>query len=144
LGQNLGRFHGSGLAPSAQNFNEILDPSINVQVGNFVVFCKKNSSDLKNLINRIANLKKVTVIDDEADYASPNAKVNSDRRSRINELINIVLGKEGHYIGVTATPARLDLNNTFDNDSSLWVKFPAHPLYTGQDHFFPLGFVDKA
>jgi hypothetical protein len=48
------------------------------------------------------------------------------------------LGSSGDYIGVTATPARLDLNNTFDNDSSLWVNFPPHRLYTGQDIFFPI------
>src|SRR6185437_12867776 len=42
------------------------------------------------------------------------------------------------YIGVTATPARLDLNNTFDNDNEKWVNFPPHEAYTGQDVFFPL------
>ena len=26
------------------------------------------------------------------------------------------LGEDGHYIGVTATPGRLDLNNTFKNN----------------------------
>jgi len=41
-------------------------------------------------------------------------------------------------VGVTATPARLDLNNTFSNDSQLWVNFPPHNMYTGQDIFFPL------
>ena len=41
-------------------------------------------------------------------------------------------------IGVTATPARLDLNNTFDNDNKLWIDFPPHKLYTGQDVFFPI------
>ncbi|MCE3518976.1 hypothetical protein LXJ58_29955, partial [Escherichia coli] len=33
---------------------------------------------------------------------------------------------------------RLDLNNTFQNDSHLWVDFPPHSAYTGQDVFFPL------
>jgi hypothetical protein len=78
------------------------------------------------------------VIDDEADYASPNAKVNQQARTRINELIAQLLGPRGDYIGVTATPARLDLNNTFDNDSSTWVNFPPHKLYTGQNVFFPV------
>ena len=31
LGQNLGRFQASGLAPAAQNFSEILDPSIRAE-----------------------------------------------------------------------------------------------------------------
>jgi hypothetical protein len=39
---------------------------------------------------------------------------------------------------VTATPARLDLNNTFQNDTNLWVNFPSHAAYTGQNDFFPL------
>jgi Z1 domain len=42
------------------------------------------------------------------------------------------------YIGVTATPARLDLNNTFNNNNEVWVDFPPHNEYTGQDVFFPL------
>ena len=126
LGQNLGRFHGSGLAPSAQNFMEILDPAIDVKTGPFVVFCKKN----------------IIVIDDEADYATPNSLINKKDKTPINELIENLIGESGHYIGVTATPARLNLNNTFKNDSKLWVKFPPHRMYTGQDEFFPMDIDD--
>lgn len=39
------------------------------------------------------------------------------------------------YAGVT--PARLDLNNTFDNDTWKWVNFKPHAAYVGQDFFFP-------
>ena len=138
LGQNLGRFKLSGLAPSAKNFSEILDPMIDVQNGQYVVFCKKNANDLKKLIEKIYNLDDIIVVDDEADYASPNSKINKGERTKINELITTILGKSGKYIGVTATPARLDLNNTFQNDSDSWVHFPPHHAYTGQDHFFPL------
>ncbi|PNQ96228.1 DNA helicase (plasmid) [Azospirillum argentinense] len=137
LGQNLGRFKASGLAPSAQNFSEVLDPSINLAKGQHVIFCKKNAKDLQKLSNKIGALKDVIIIDDEADYASPNGKVNRADKTRINELISDILGDSGDYIGVTATPARLDLNNTFDNDSGLWVSFPPHSHYTGQDVFFP-------
>lgn len=140
LGQNMGRFHGSGLAPSAQNFNEILDPAVDVKNGKHVIFCKKNGSDLRKLINKIGKMKGVIVIDDEADYATPNSKVNKDEKTPINELIESIIGDTGHYIGVTATPARLNLNNTLGNDSKLWVRFPAHRMYTGQDDFFPLDF----
>jgi hypothetical protein len=49
-----------------------------------------------------------------------------------------LLGENGCYIGVTATPARLDLNDTFGNDAEKWVSFPPHSKYTGQDTFFPL------
>jgi hypothetical protein len=143
LGQNLGRFHGSGLAPSAQTFKEIRDPSVNVKVGQFVVFCKKNGGDLRQLINKIDGLPGVIVIDDEADFASPNARVNKNDKTPINDLIGRIIGKTGHYIGVTATPARLNLNNTFNNDSKFWVKFRPHRLYTGQDDFFPMDFAGE-
>lgn len=138
LGQNLGRFQKSGLAPAAKNFTDILDPAVRIKGRQHVVFCKKNARDLDKLFQKIGRLTDIVVIDDEADYASPNAKVNQSVRTRINDLITKILGTRGDYIGVTATPARLDLNNTFDNDSSSWVKFPAHRLYTGQNIFFPL------
>lgn len=138
LGQNLGRFHSSGLAPSAQNFMEIVDPSIDVKAGTFIVFCKKNGNNLRDLINKIGKMPKVVVIDDEADYATPNSLINKNDKTPINDLIGRIIGNTGHYIGVTATPARLNLNNTFNNDSKLWVKFPPHRMYTGQDNFFPI------
>ena len=77
------------------------------------------------------------MVDDEADYASPNSRVNREGRTKINKLIHKLLGEHGQYIGVTATPARLDLNNTFENDSSLWVDFKPYSEYVGQDFFFP-------
>lgn len=138
LGQNLGRFQKSGLAPAAKNFTDILDPAIPIAGRQHVVFCKKNARDLDKLLQKIGRLDDIVVVDDEADYASPNAKVNQQARTRINDLITQILGTRGDYIGVTATPARLDLNNTFDNDSSLWVNFPTHRVYTGQDTFFPM------
>lgn len=143
LGQNLGRFHSSGLAPSAQNFMEILDPAIDVKAGTFIVFCKKNGNNLRDLINKIGKMERVVVIDDEADYATPNSLVNKkNEKTPINELIGNIIGNTGHYIGVTATPARLNLNNTFNNDSKIWVKFPPHRMYTGQDDFFPMNIED--
>jgi hypothetical protein len=138
LGQNLGRFQKSGLAPAAKNFTDILDPSIQIKGRQHVIFCKKNGRDLEKLLGKVGSVDGIVIIDDEADYASPNAKVNQRTRTRINGLISQLLGPRGDYIGVTATPARLDLNNTFDNDSSTWVSFPPHSLYTGQDVFFPM------
>lgn len=138
LGQNLGRFRDAGIAPTATNFTEIVDPVVKIQGQRHVVFAKKNGSDLTKVINKIGSLKRILIIDDEADFASPNAKVNSGERTKINDKITRLLSNEGTYIGVTATPARLDLNNTFDNDSGRWVNFPPHSQYTGQDVFFPL------
>ena len=138
LSQNLGRFLDSAIAPAAQNYTDILDPSINILQRRHVIFCKKNARDLEKLINKIGQFANIVIVDDEADYASPNSKINKGEKTRINDLITTLLGAHGDYIGVTATPARLDLNNTFSNDNNLWVNFPTHRMYTGQDIFFPI------
>ncbi len=138
LSQNLGRFQTSGLAPSPKNFSEIIDPAHQVKGVRHVVFCKKNARDLEKLIDKLDTLGNIVVIDDEADYATPNAKINKNDKTKINELIEKLLGIKGKYIGVTATPARLDLNNTFGNVTAKWVEFPTHERYTGQNHFFPI------
>lgn len=137
LEQNLERFLRSGLDPAPKKFNELLDPSIDLGSGTWVIFCKKNAADLQRLIAKLGRTTGRKVIDDEADYATPNSKVNQKDKTRINELVGNLLGKDGVYIGVTATPARLDLNNTFDNQNEHWIDFRTHPLYTGQDIFFP-------
>jgi hypothetical protein len=139
LTQNLKRFKASGLAPAPRNSSELLPTSGQTKRPNeLIVFCKKNARDLEKLINRIEGFNKIIVIDDEADYATPNAKVNQGTKTTINKLVDQLIGKTGFYIGVTATPARLDLNNTFNNDTEEWVNFPPHAKYTGQDIFFPL------
>lgn len=137
LEQNLARFQSSGLDPAAKKFLDILDPVHNVREGEWVIFAKKNARDLQRLTDKIGEVSGCVVIDDEADYASPNGKVNRHEKSRINELIEKLIGVDGIYIGVTATPARLDLNMTFGNDNEQWVDFPPHTHYTGQDIFFP-------
>lgn len=138
LEQNLYRFQESGLAPSPCGFAEILDPVIVIGDREWVIFCKKNVSNLTKLMQKIGHIDGKVIIDDEADYASPNAKVNKGEKTKINKLIGDLLRNTGIYIGVTATPARLDLNNTFENDHEKWVDFPAHTKYTGQNTFFPI------
>jgi hypothetical protein len=138
LGQNLGRFQRSGLAPAAKNFSEVMDPEISLKKGEWVIFCKKNAKDLQKLLDKTKSIKDKIIIDDEADFATPNSKINIGEITKINKLIGGILGKEGTYIGVTATPARLDLNNTFENNNESWVRFRPHSIYTGQDIFFPL------
>ncbi|MGH9548130.1 MAG: Z1 domain-containing protein, partial [Terriglobales bacterium] len=118
--------------------SELLQSSENQNPQGLVVFCKKNPRDLDNLIKRLKGQGKIVVIDDEADYATPNAKVNQGTKTPINELIGELIGDTGHYVGVTATPARLNLNNTLENDTAKWVRFRSHSKYTGQDVFFPL------
>ena len=138
LQQNLDRFQRSNLSPAAKNFSDVLDPDYNLTTGYHVIFCKKNASDLAKLCLKTQNIASKVIIDDEADFATPNALINKNDVTSINRFINQLISTDGIYIGVTATPARLDLNNTFDNDNERWVNFPPHSAYTGQDVFFPL------
>lgn len=137
LNQNLSRFRSAGLSPSPKQFSELPEDPKKLDGKQWVIFSKKNAKDLEKLCEALRHMKKLVVVDDEADYASPNGKVNQDDKTRINKLIYDLLGEEGHYVGVTATPARLDLNNTFDNDTWKWVTFKPHSAYVGQDFFFP-------
>ncbi len=136
LVQNLDRFKLAGLAPAPRNAADLANSPL-VPGHNAIVFCKKNAKDLEKLIAELEKSGAVAVVDDEADYATPNAKVNTNDKTRINELVSQLLGETGKYIGVTATPARLNLNNTFNNKTETWVQFRPHEAYTGQDSFFP-------
>lgn len=138
LGQNLERFQRSGLSPSPKKFSEILPPEVKIGDHQWVIFCKKNSKDLQKLIQKLDGHLDRVVIDDEADYATPNSKINKKEKSKINELTEKLIGQDGIYIGVTATPARLDLNKTHQNQNEYWIDFPPHSNYTGQDIFFPV------
>ena len=145
LDQNLSRFRSAGLDPSPKRHDEILHDEISLAKGEWIIFCKKNGSDLSKLVEKLRKAKDpVVVIDDEADYATPNAKINKegDVKTPINELVEKVLGKDGIYIGVTATPARLNLNHTFENETERWVLFKPHPDYKGRTVFFPTRLED--
>lgn len=138
LGQNLERFQRSGLSPSPKKFSEVLPPEVVIGDRQWVIFCKKNSKDLQKLMNKLHGHPDRVIVDDEADYATPNSKINQRERSKINELTGRLIGPEGIYIGVTATPARLDLNRTHQNQNEYWIDFPPHSNYVGQDTFFPV------
>ncbi|MBD8066984.1 DNA helicase [Devosia sp. PTR5] len=142
LAQNLVRFSTSGLSPAPMEAGEAIKKGLFDREA--VIFCKKNGKNLKGLLDAIRSAREngqavesLVVIDDEADFASPNSKVNSGGKTPINEYIDSLIGQDGIYIGVTATPARLNLNHTFDNKPEHWVRFPPHSKYTGQDVFFP-------
>ncbi|WP_338694745.1 DEAD/DEAH box helicase family protein [Bradyrhizobium sp. 26S5] len=124
LQQNLDRFQRSNLSPAARNFSDVIDPEYSFATGFHVIFCKKNASDLAKLNQKLERVREKVVVDDEADFATPNALINKGDVTRINALIKQLISHDGVYIGVTATPARLDLNNTFDNDNEKWVNFP--------------------
>lgn len=141
LDQSLKRFRKSGLNPSPKQFSDLPHDTKRLKGRNWVVFCKKNARDLEKLINCLRLERGLIIVDDEADYASPDGNVNKPEydKTKINRLISTLLGEDGRYIGVTATPARLNLNNTFQNESECWVDFPPHSQYVGQDFFFPVG-----
>jgi len=139
LDQSLNRFRASGLNPSPKNFGDLPHDPKRLRGREWVVFCKKNARDLEKLIELMRLESGLIVIDDEADYASPDSNVNRPEhdKTKINKLISTLIGNDGIYIGVTATPARLNLNNTFQNESEHWVDFAPHIKYVGQDFFFP-------
>ena len=139
LDQSLRRFRASGLNPSPKPFSDLPNDPRRLKGREWVVFCKKNARDLDKLNKFLRYERNFIVIDDEADYASPDGNINKPdyEKTRINSLISTLLERGGKYIGVTATPARLNLNNTFENESERWVNFAPHPQYVGQDFFFP-------
>lgn len=113
-----------------------------------IIFCRKNSRNLEKLVEATRFMKDHVIIDDEADFATPNAKINKKEITAINRLVGN-LGKldvngQGIYIGVTATPARLDLNNTYLNDSKKWVFLESHESYKGRKYFFPATEEERA
>lgn len=137
--QNLERFRKSGLSPAPKSLQEIKNSDAVKNTFKTVIFCKKNAKDLKILNERLRKIKRRVVIDDEADFATPNSKINSADQSKINKLVDELLDTDetSIYIGVTATPARLDLNNLFDTSKSDWVYFRPYPEYSGHRTFFP-------
>ena len=141
LQQNLDRFINSGVDPAPVDISGILLEYIGDKT--WIIFCKKNIRHLERLIDKLRNKSKMVIIDDEADFASPNAKVNKSKRTAINNAIHKLLGTDGIYIGVTATPARLDMNNTFDNITEDWICFDPNEDYLGKEVFFPLDFKSQ-
>ena len=133
LKQNHDRFLGSAIKPTARVATEVFENGLTSNQN--IIFCKKNIRDLRKLIESTKDKGKI-IIDDEADYATPNAKVNKDDRTAINKAIHKMINDDTTYIGVTATPARLDLNNTFETENEEWVYFRHHPDYVGKNDFF--------
>lgn len=152
LSQNYERFLDSNLIPTPRNLSDLAQGVDIHKAKEQIIITKKNPSDLRALIEYLKKTKNKNrvVIDDEADHATPNSKVNKaidkktgelNPKTAINKLVGQILElsgpKSGIYIGVTATPQRLDLNNTFDNQREHWVLFDTHPNYHGHDVFFP-------
>ena len=138
LNQSISRFQNAGLSPSPKVFDDLPLDHKSLDGKQWVIFCKKNARDLEKLLDATRFMKRLVIIDDEADYATPNGKVNKeDEKTKINSLIHELIHERGKYIGVTATPARLDLNNTYNNKTEKWIHFKPHSQYVGQEFFFP-------
>jgi len=148
--QNFDRFHGAKeLNPTPVRDYQVtsLDSSRLREGKTRIIFCRKNSKRLEDLITACRFMKNRVLIDDEADYASPNTNINKKKKAtaintKVGELAQV--GKDGIYIGVTATPGRLDLNNTFLNNSKEWVFMDPYPGYKGRSFFFPVTDADIA
>jgi hypothetical protein len=150
--QNLKIFATSGISPvPIDNYaflRSVKESKMDIRKNPYVVFCKKNASELRRLVadTGLHEVDDLIIIDDEADYASPNSKINKinpsnmdeELKSVINELITKIMNANGIWLGVTATPGRLDLNNSFANNNKRWVYLPPHDNYYGQYSFFPI------
>ncbi|MGY4423576.1 hypothetical protein ACVWY2_006025 [Bradyrhizobium sp. JR6.1] len=90
LQQNLDRFQRSNLSPAARNFSDVIDPEYSFATGFHVIFCKKNASDLAKLNQKLERVREKVVIDDEADFATPNALINKGDVTRILGLLSIL------------------------------------------------------
>lgn len=121
----------------------------------YLTVCLKNSTRLKDLLQWLhedeksaANMK-ILVIDDESDQAGVNTKdVDSDERTRINELIvDLVSNKDYrgnktelcfkamNYIGYTATPYANVLNEA--REDSLYPRDFIATLQVSKTYFGP-------
>ena len=142
--QNFDRFHSAlELNPTPVRDYQVIEMGDDVlkTKKQRVIFCRKNSKNLEKLTHAVRFMNDRVVIDDEADFATPNTKINKDDVTAINSGVAKLgeLGRygDGTYIGVTATPARLDLNNTYLNDSTRWIFLESHANYKGRQFFFP-------
>lgn len=145
--QNFDRFaECKELNPSPLKAEEVInDPTCIIAGKKHIIFCRKNTNNLSKLIDATRMLGKRVILDDEADFASPDNKINKPGdASKINQLLEKLIETKPHndtnggsYIGVTATPGRLDLNNTFFNNSTEWIFVKPYPGYSGRDTFFP-------
>lgn len=149
--QNFDRFHAAHeLNPTPMRDFELANHSASeLKIDHArVIFCRKNSKNLQKLVSLCRFMKSRVVIDDEADFATPNAKINKNEVTAINkhvgELGQLTHPNGGIYIGVTATPARLDLNNTYKNNSQKWVFLESHENYKGRNFFFPSSDQERA
>lgn len=78
LSQNYERFLDSNLIPTPRNLSDLAQGVDIHKAKEQIIITKKNPSDLRALIEYLKKTKNKNrvVIDDEADHATPNSKVN--------------------------------------------------------------------
>ena len=142
--QNRMRFIESGINPKPDSFHTILDTDHDISQKH-IIFCTKEIHNLNKLSARLARVKNKVILDDEADYATPDNNINDPEKdtSPTNAQIVKLFGSDSIYIGVTATPARLDLNNTLATNAKEWVHFNPHEAYKGYRYFFPKNYISE-
>jgi hypothetical protein len=109
-----------------------------------LVILKKDTNVLKSWNAHLAGASRLSdgplfILDDEADNASPNTKINQQELSRTFELIQTMRarGTSSIYLQVTATPQSLLLQK-FDSEMrpEFLQYFEPEPSYLGGSFFF--------
>lgn len=111
-----------------------------------LIVLKKNTRILKSwagILRNSAMLKgnPLFIIDDEADAASLNTKVNQDSVSSINRYLSEIrdIALASIYLQVTGTPQSLLLQTQESNWHPLFTQyFEPGRAYVGGDYFFPV------
>ena len=109
-----------------------------------IVILKKNTNILRQWKNHISSSKfcegrPIFIIDDEADAASLNTKVNKKEQSAINKHLEDIknLANSSIYLQVTATPQSVLLQTKLSNWKPSFIHyFPPGKNYLGGDFFY--------
>ncbi|GFO73472.1 hypothetical protein BJAS_P4291 [Bathymodiolus japonicus methanotrophic gill symbiont] len=109
-----------------------------------LVILKKNTNILKAWKNHISSStfcegRPIFIIDDEADAASLNTKVNHKEQSTINKHLEDIkkIASSSIYLQVTATPQSVLLQTNFSTWKPSFVHyFPPGKGYLGGDFFY--------
>lgn len=110
-----------------------------------VIVLKKDSNILREWSNKLANIEELKgnplfIIDDEADAASLNTKVNQHKVSTINKYLREIrsISQSSIYLQMTGTPQSLLLQSEESGWKPMFVYyFKPGKDYLGGNFFFP-------
>ena len=117
-----------------------------------ILVLKKNAKILDSWRKKLASSNlllgnPIFIIDDEADSASLNTKVNQDEISTINSNLRRIkqLSRSGIYLQITATPQSLFLQTKFSQWKPEFVEvFKPGDGYIGGNFFFSDGVIPSS